>query len=296
MIFLWGLLEDDTFRSVHDWLTRWDANFAFVNHAAIGHSIARFHSSPQPAYELSCEGRSYPLGQVSAAYLRPYDHRDYDDGPADRGESQISRADLVHQFMSIWADNSEARIINRPSAAASNHSKLNQAISIRESGFLVPDSLVTNDPATIRDFLSRYGAVIYKSMSSVRSIVRELDDATLDVAGQLGPVFFQQRIVGDNVRVHVIGEKTVACRIQSQSVDYRYAPSSIVPFDLSDEIAARCVRLTAELGLLLSGIDLIATSGEETYCLEVNPNPAFSYFDTSEDKVIARAVAEILMA
>ncbi len=59
---------------------------------------------------------------------------------------------------------------------------------------------------------------------------------------------------------------------------------------LPEDIAERCVALAAQLRLVLSGIDLIAT-GDDYYCLEVNPNPAFSYFDVSTDRTIARAVA-----
>jgi glutathione synthase/RimK-type ligase-like ATP-grasp enzyme len=293
MILLWGLLEDETFASVTDWLTRWHADFAFINHAAIARTTIRFRSHPQPSYELTSEGSSYSLDNVKAAYLRPYDYRDYDE--CEEPRPRISRASLVHQFMNIWSEYSSALIINRPSAVATNHSKLAQAINIRASGFLVPDSLVTNDQATIHDFLAHHGSVIYKSMSSVRSIVKELDPAILDVVGRLGPIFLQQRIVGDNIRVHVIEERTVACRVHSQAVDYRYAPSRIAPFDLPEEIAARCVQLTKQLGLVLSGIDLIVTPRGEYHCLEVNPNPAFSYFDSSDEKTIARHVAEILL-
>jgi hypothetical protein len=215
---------------VTDWLTRWHADFAFINHAAIARTTTRFRSHPQPSYELTSEGSSYSLDNVKAAYLRPYDYRNYDE--CEEPRPRISRASLVHQFMNIWSEYSSALIINRPSAVATNHSKLAQAINIRASGFLVPDSLVTNDQATIHDSLAHHGSVIYKSMSSVRSIVKELDPAILDVVGRLGPIFLQQRIVGDNIRVHVIEERNVACRVHSQAVDYRYAPSRIAPFDL----------------------------------------------------------------
>lgn len=294
MILLWGLLEDETFASVADWLKRWHADVAFINHAAIARTSMRFRSHPQPFYELTSEGSSYALADVTAAYLRPYDYRDYDD--CDERQPRISPASLLHQFMNTWSEHSSALIINRPSAVATNHSKLAQAISIRASGFLVPDLLVTNDQAKIREFLAHHGSVIYKSMSSVRSIVKELDPAMLDRVGHLGPVLLQKRIVGDNVRVHVIEQTTVACTVQSQAIDYRYAPSRIAPFDLPEEIAARCVQLTRQLGLVLSGIDLIMTPRGEFHCLEVNPNPAFSYFDLSDDKTIARHVAEILMS
>lgn len=296
MIFLWGLLEDDSFRSVHDWLTRWGADVFFANHAAIARTAVEFRSHPRPAYQFSCEGRAYALGEMSGAYLRPYDHRDYAER-ASSGEpgTQASRPDLVHQLVHDWAEHTAALVINRPSACAGNHSKPDQATDVRASGFLIPDSLITNDPAAIRDFVACHRSVIYKSMSSVRSIVKEFDLSTLDALGRIGPAFFQQRIIGDNVRVHVIADEAMACRIESQSIDYRYGRFAVAPFELPPEIAARCIRLTRELHLVLGGIDLIVTPAGEYYCLEVNPNPAFSYFELSDEKAIARAVAQALL-
>jgi glutathione synthase/RimK-type ligase-like ATP-grasp enzyme len=295
MILLWGLLEDPTFQSVYECLKRRGADVAFVNHAAIARCRIQMACGGETSHRLSCDANHYDLGAFSAAYLRPYNHRHYEDQTdgAERA-SGVSRADLVNHLMSVWAENSKATIINRPSAEASNRSKLYQATAIRASGFLVPDSLVTNDPGLARDFLLRHGRVIYKSMSSVRSIVKELEASSLDAVEKLGPVFFQQRIVGPNIRVHVIGENTVACMIRSDGVDYRYATSSIEPMALPEDLARRCVALTTRLGLVLSGIDLIADD-DDYYCLEVNPNPAFSCFDVSPDRTVAQAVAEVLM-
>ena len=296
MILLWGLLEDPTFRSVHDWLRKLRADVAFVNHAAIGRTRIGFSSGPKLSYELSCEGCWYCLDDISAAYLRPYDHRHYDEfAPRAEPQQSASRAGLIHQLMNAWAEHSDALIINRPSAEATNHSKLNQARFLRACGFRVPDSAITNDLSEVRSFLSRHGRVIYKSMSSVRSVVKELHACTLDRLGNIGPALFQQRIVGDNLRVHVIGEKAFSCLIRSPSVDYRYGPASLETAHLPDEITARCITLARQLGLVLAGIDLIVTSTGKYYCLEVNPNPAFSYFELSDDNEIAHAVAQALM-
>ena len=296
MILLWGLLEDPTFRSVYDWLRELRANVAFVNHAAVGRTRIGLSSSPKLSYKLCCERHSYRLDTVSAAYLRPYDHRHYDEFAGLGGPQQsASHADIVHQLMHVWAEHADAVIINRPSAEATNHSKLNQARFLRACGFLVPDSIITNDLSEVRYFLSRHGSVIYKSMSSVRSIVKELHACMLDSLGNIGPALFQQRIVGDNLRVHLIGEKVFSCLVRSPSIDYRYGPASLETAHLPDEITARCITLARELGLVVAGIDLIATPEGKYYCLEVNPNPAFSYFELSTDNKIAHAVAQALM-
>jgi RimK-like ATP-grasp domain len=297
MIFLWGLLEDDTFRSVHGALRQRGAPVAFINHAAIGHSRVRMTTRPELGHCFICHDTTYYLEEMSAAYLRPYDPRDYVDRTVGgTGSGAVSPTDLVHYLLNDWAESSQATIVNRPSAEATNHSKLRQALDIEAAGFQVPDSLVSNDKQEIRAFQARHGHVVFKSMSSVRSIVRELDPGMLDRAGALGPVLFQQRVAGRNVRVHVVRDAVFACAVRSEGVDYRYAASSIEAIALPADVAERCIALAQRLGLLLAGIDLIETPAGDWYCLEVNPNPAFSFFDHSGADVIAHAVAGLLMS
>lgn len=288
-VLLWGLREDETFRAVHDAVRTMGASLAFVNHAAVDRTTVRFSTAPGAGHELICDGWPLRLRDVRAAYLRPYDWRDYElaDSPQAR-----RRATLVHQLVSDWAEHGEATIVNRPSAEATNHSKLLQAAHACACGFATPDSIVTNDPAELLAFHARHGEVVTKSLSSVRSVVRAFSPAEL--AGKrdgIGPAFVQQRIHGRAVRVHVVGKRTFACAIASDGIDYRYAPSTIEPLALPRDVAARCVALTRRLGLLLSGIDLIHTPAGEWHCLEANPNPGFSAFDPGQTREIAHALA-----
>src|SRR5690242_5089337 len=142
MIFIWGLLEDPTTKSVYDWLHRLGAVVVFVNHAAIRRTSVRFSSEPRASFQLVQADRSYELAEMSAAYLRPYDFRDYADyiGPEQQSQ-RVSGPALVHHLVNAWAEATPARVINRPSAEATNHSKLYQAIIIARSGFLTPASL-----------------------------------------------------------------------------------------------------------------------------------------------------------
>lgn len=294
MIFLWGLLEDDTFRSVYDCLQRRRAEVVFVNHASIGRTGVEFASLPEPRYWLRCGKQSFDLNAMSAAYLRPYDHRLYEE-PGSRTE-KVEHPDLVHHLLMSWAEHATGLIINRPSAEATNQSKLYQAMAIERSGFRVPESLVSNDAEEIEHFAARHGQVIYKSMSSVRSIVQELDVRSLRELGAIGPALFQQQVLGRNVRVHVVGDEAVACVIDSEATDYRYGPACFARSTLPAEVAQKCVAVTRALGLELSGIDLIETPDDQYYCLEVNPNPAFSVFDRASNGIVAGLVADRLSA
>ena len=112
---------------------------------------------------------------------------------------------------------------------------------------------------------------------------------------------FQAFIPGDNVRVHVVGERLFATRVRSNAVDYRYASREGVevemePTDLPPDVASACRRISHDLRLLHAGIDLKKTPGGEWYCLEVNPCPGFIYYERNTGQPISLALAELLQA
>jgi glutathione synthase/RimK-type ligase-like ATP-grasp enzyme len=290
VVLLWGLLEDPTFRAVHDALQALGAQVALVDHAALDRTRVRLSDRDEREHTLSFDGQALPLSEIEAAYLRPYDLRHYELAPPGN-----RRAALVHHLMADWAEQSAGTIVNRPSAEATNHSKLVQAPHARACGFATPASIVTNDREELLAFHASHGKVVIKSLSSVRSVVRELSPARLvGGKGGIGPVFAQRRIDGRTLRVHVVGERTFACEIASAGVDYRYAPSAMAPTALAEDLARRCVALTRRLGLLIAGIDLIVTPAGECYFLEANPNPGFSAFDPGQARSIAVALARLL--
>jgi hypothetical protein len=64
--------------------------------------------------------------------------------------------------------------------------------------------------------------------------------------------------------------------------------------ELPGDIAARCVRLSQALRLPFCGIDIMRTPDDQYYCFEVNPSPAYSYYEQETGQPIARAVVEFL--
>jgi len=178
-----------------------------------------------------------------------------------------------------------------------------QAELIRRYHFSVPESLVTNDPDAVRQFRARHGRVIYKSSSYIRSIVHLLNDddlARLD-AVRACPVLFQQYVEGNNLRVHVVGAQAFATSIEASAVDYRYAylggeRERLGKAAIDEDFANRCIGLAAAFGLEFAGIDFRVTDDGEPYCLEINPSPAFAYYELHTGQPIARAVAEYLIS
>jgi glutathione synthase/RimK-type ligase-like ATP-grasp enzyme len=201
-----------------------------------------------------------------------------------------------------WAEISPARVVNRVAPMGSNFSKPYQAQLIKRYGFEVPETLITNDPELVRAFRARHGRVIYKSISGVRSIVQTLTDDDMTRIDNIRwcPTQFQAFVEGTNVRVHTVGEKVFGTAINTEATDYRYAHrqsgdhAELRPVELADDLAEMCVKLSAGLGLAFAGIDLKITPENYVYCFEVNPSPAFSYYESQTGQPISRAVAEYL--
>ena len=248
---------------------------------------------------------AWPLKDFTGVYSRMIDYGGLPESRA-RGRRQadpqaVKHSAFLHSVLADWIEMAECRVLNKAEAMASNGSKPYQAQWIQRAGFLVPPTLVTNEPDEAVDFARRHGPVVYKSTSSIRSIVREFDSSHPEKLSKLRalPTQFQARITGTNIRVHVVGNRLFPTEIATTAVDYRYAHRDgeqveMREIELPTEIAVRCVRLSQALCLPFCGIDLMRTPDDEYYCFEVNPSPAYSYYEQETGQPIARAVVDYL--
>jgi hypothetical protein len=311
VILVCGIPTESPVARVVDALSDQQADFAVLNQ--------RHFDDVELAYEVGAGGRvdgllrigrrHWPLGEIDAVYIRVMDDRDLPelkDEPPDSARRREARA--LHDALISWTDIAPIRVLNRSAPMASNGSKPYQAQIIARHGFAVPETLITNDPDEARAFYAAHPRVVFKSISGMRSIVQTMTDADLARLDAIRwcPVQFQAYVPGTDVRVHTVGEAVFATRIRSDATDYRYAReqtdnlAELEPTDLDDDVAARCVALGADLGLEFAGIDLkladAADRAADVFCFEVNPSPAYSYFEAHTGQPIAAAVARHLAA
>jgi glutathione synthase/RimK-type ligase-like ATP-grasp enzyme len=252
---------------------------------------------------LIYDSQQYRLEDFKAVYSRIMDFHslpELENEP--QGSAKLEYCRIQHDAFIRWCTVSPARIVNRSSAMSTNYSKPYQSQLIRKQGFLIPETLITNDPICVQEFLRQFGRVIYKSTCSIRSIVQTLTEKDLSRLNliRLCPVQFQEFIDGIDVRVHTIGEKAFATSIHSETTDYRYAytegkQDTFQVMKLPNELERKCINLSNSLGLAFAGIDLKITADNKVYCLEVNPSPAFSYYENYTGQPIAQAVAKYLI-
>jgi glutathione synthase/RimK-type ligase-like ATP-grasp enzyme len=252
-------------------------------------------------------GETIRLEEVKAIYLRLMDDNLLPDVailPLEAPERRHCRR--LHELLVRFADIAPGRVLNRPSDMSSNQSKPFQAHAIRAAGFDIPETVITNDPAVARDFIDSAwadgGSVIYKSVSGIRSIVQAVTAHDLTRLDRIRwcPTQFQRRVPGTDIRVHVVGATALAAAITSEATDYRYAARdigiapTIARTELNAETRARCMRLAERLRLPLAGIDLRQKPDGRQVCFEVNPSPAFNFYEARADLPIAAAIARYL--
>jgi glutathione synthase/RimK-type ligase-like ATP-grasp enzyme len=200
-----------------------------------------------------------------------------------------------------WVDAAPCLVANRPSASEANASKPFQSRLIATAGFRVPDSLVTTDAGALRRFRRGDPAVIFKSMSGRRSIVTRMADEHGSLIENLRwcPTMFQRYVPGTEFRANVVGRRVFTARVDSDADDYRFGPrrgipTTIVADELPSEIESRVVRMCAAMGLPVAGVDLRRTPEGAWYCFEVNPSPAFAYYEAATGQPLSAAVAGLL--
>jgi glutathione synthase/RimK-type ligase-like ATP-grasp enzyme len=284
MVIIWGLAEDRPLEVVRHHLRELGTDTAFIDQRRVAEYTIDLKIDSTLFGSLVGPGVSLDLSQATAAYLRQYNFEQLDtfEGVA-RGSELWTQAAQFEDTLNMWSELTGATIVNRPSAMGSNSSKPYQLDIIRRMGFAVPDTLITTDPDCVVAFWRRHQRIIYKSISSCRSIVAQFTNRDLATVEDVMacPTQFQQFIDGTDYRVHVLDERVVASRIVCSDDDYRYSDRARVePAILPDDVSERCVSLNRGLGLRFSGVDLRHSSDGEWYCFEVNPSPGFTYFET----------------
>lgn len=298
MILLWGLRGDDPLEAVAEQLRRMRRPHVFIDQRAVLETRVELDASGCAGW-VETPSAAFALEGISALYVRGYDARAL---PVVRNGGDAAQAHAAAIETALWcfADVAPIRVLNRPSAMASNNSKPFQAQTIRHY-FAVPETLVTTDPDAGLAFWKHHGTAIYKSVSGQRSIVARLTPSHAERLADVRwcPTQLQQYIAGCDYRVHVIDRAVFCTEVRSDVDDYRYASRQgadceLRAYELPEDVAPRAIALAHALELPLAGIDLRRAADGTWYCFEVNPSPCFSYYEHHTGQPMAAAVAALL--
>ncbi|MEW6277998.1 MAG: hypothetical protein AB1758_05200 [Candidatus Eremiobacterota bacterium] len=302
MILVLGSEHEPMVRWVKRELDRRGARSLLVDNRRIPGDIDFHVELPGPAGgslrgHLQVEDLRVPLADITAIYNR-LGFADYRVEEGCGPEHARFVGSQCNAILHPWLNHHPGLVVNRPVSAGSNGSKPHQ-IRLISRHFRVPETLVTNDPELAEEFFHLHrGRLIYKSVSYVRSIVTPMTEQDLQRLGTVVncPVQLQEFVEGYDVRVHVLGDYAVfAHKIEAGGSDYRYdKQATVAAYRLPEPVARRCVEVTRELGLVFSGVDLRCTPEGEYVCFEVNPCPAYAFYECRTEQPVTQALCDLL--
>jgi glutathione synthase/RimK-type ligase-like ATP-grasp enzyme len=225
--------------------------------------------------------------------------------PADHAMAVNETRSFVRGLYALASDRCVA--VNGYTQAMAAEIKPHQLRIARRIGMRIPETLVSNDPALIRDFIRRMGpgGTIYKPFNtaiwqsdgrmafSYTSVVGE-NDLPSDNTLRLTPGIFQRRLdKAFEVRVTCMGRRLIAVRLDSQAVagaalDWRSAQnSSLRPtaIALPPVVAEQCRRLLDALDLRFGCIDFVVTPEGEYVFLEINQMGQFLWIEEANPAI-----------
>lgn len=192
--------------------------------------------------------------------------------------------------------------------------KLYQQQIAQRCGLKTPQTIISNDPESVTAFSAKETGLLLKTLGYMK-----LDAAGNDFlyserfsheellrspeAIQACPVFAQQYVEKCyEYRVMVIGNRVLACRIDSQAspktrTDWRHYDFDNVEHirvDLPIKVQECLLCFMQEVELNYGAIDLIETPDEEYVFLEVNPCGQWGWIEYYATLSIPQAVASML--
>lgn len=249
--------------------------------------------------------------------------------PADLTEWEREFADeeLRHATHGLWAS-LDCYWMSRPEDIRRAGYKLDQLQRAHRLGLAVPRTLVSSDPAAVREFADDCdGRIVYKVLTDPylmagRTLDRNHDAdvdprfvaTTLVTAEHLDalestvrtvPCQFQEYVEKRaEYRVTVIGDDLFVAEISPADgpppgVDWRTETDRLRMRrgSLPDDVAAACSALVRSYGLQFSAIDLVRDAEGRLLFLESNPNGQFLHIEQRvPDLRMADAVATRLIA
>ncbi len=199
-------------------------------------------------------------------------------------------------------------IVNDPFAEAVALRKPYQLSVARRVGVEIPETLISNNAESVRDFWRSLGGnCIYKPLTATSwaftetRVLTEEDLAHLDRLRH-APIIVQEKIEkGVDVRVNVFGDAVYACEVKTSipqaALDWRVdMTAQWYDHDLPEDVADKLVALLRALKLHYGCIDMRRQPDGEYRFFEVNPSGQFLFAEIDTGQPLLRSLAELLLS
>ncbi|QFG23226.1 ATP-grasp ribosomal peptide maturase [Actinomadura sp. WMMB 499] len=254
---------------------------------------------------LSTGTRRAELGAVRSLYYRR--PRGFAFPGLDEQDARFAVLQARFGFGGVLASLPRCLYVNHPHAIADAEFKPAQLAVAADLGFVVPSTLITNEPERARTFAAEHGPVVYKPLRAcpyrqggeARTVwVAEVEPDELDGSIAATAHLFQTNVQATaHLRVTAIGDRLFSVRIDSgDHVDWRYDYDALTytdvetPSGLTRPIGAYLERF----GLAFGCFDFALRADGTPVFLECNPNGQWAWLEDETGVCMTAALADLL--
>ncbi|MFF8993241.1 ATP-grasp ribosomal peptide maturase [Streptomyces sp. NPDC014983] len=300
--------DDITADMVITELNRRDVPVVRFNPADIGEDLtvsARFGTCPTPVVgQVRTPSRTVDLPRVRSVYWRrpewpSFPHLSPDDSRFAAAQVRYGLGGTLYALDGpLW--------VNHPLRIAEADYKPAQLALAQQLGFTVPPTLVTNNPAEVREFIRTQREAIFKTLRwtpysregvPVTGWTAPVTTDEIDDSVRVTPHLFQAQVdkVAD-LRVLIVGRHTFAVRIDSELLDWRkdYSALTYTVERLPNRVDMALHAYLDRLGLVSGSFDLAVDGAGNHWWLELNPNGQWGWLESETGLPMSAAFADLL--
>jgi glutathione synthase/RimK-type ligase-like ATP-grasp enzyme len=270
---------------------------------------------------LCVQEKMFDLSRITAAWDRrpraPKAHETITDSLIRHHVEQESAAflsDLWHTLDCLWLPATNSKVLRAQHKA----SQLQVAAAL---GFVIPPTLITNNPQDLLAFYRQHnGQIVSKAFyhatlqceqrakrppyGMFAKPVGSRDVGYADTVRYL-PTIFQAYVPKEvELRITVVGQQVFAVAIHSQQTRhtrhdwrrYDLAHTPHKPHDLPEQVRGLCLQLVEQLGLCYGAIDMVLTPDGRYVFLEVNPSGQYLWLEKLTGLPISDAICDLLLS
>lgn len=268
------------------------------------------------SFYVAIDGKRYTIDDFSAIwYLKPHLPRELlEETPAEY------RHFVERQFLAmrqaLWSISRNKYRLNDPWSTQIAENKPYQLVIASQSGFVLPDTLITSDPNEVKQFYQNHqGKIVVKLLatSPIFDHVIYTNKVTPEHLEQIesvckSPAIFQEIVPkAYELRITVVGNNIFPVKLYSQedeatTLDWRRKPLTddfTVKMELTElplNIKQKIYALMNRLQLRFGCIDMIVTPTGQYVFLEINPEGQWYFVQLNTEEQIAEAIAAMLIA
>lgn len=232
---------------------------------------------------------------------------------------QPAKKNWIDFYLSTWFSfKPDAFWVNSVESYQKANRKSVQLKVARDVGLNIPETIISNDPNHVRDFVSMQSeGAIFKSLTShtwehddkkiiTRTVPIDSSQLTNLNAIKKSPGIFQAAIKkAYELRITYFGNHYIAAKINSQKDnrgkwDWRSIPISqleVLEVELPNSVNEKCKALMKQLGIVFGCFDFIVTPDGEYFFIEVNEMGQFLWIENiNSDIKILDVFCEFLIS